>query len=115
MVRAKGPIQTILVTDATAAAGCPPGQYTIGGVDCQLGADGRVSLPGTPYLAGSALTMDWALAHTIRFTGLPFAQAVAMASTIPATWLGDATAGVVIADWDEERCELRVVDVEGGW
>ena len=40
MVRAKGAGRTILVTDAIAAAGCAPGAYTIGGVDCELG-DGR--------------------------------------------------------------------------
>jgi N-acetylglucosamine-6-phosphate deacetylase len=114
MVRAKTPGRTILVTDAIAAAGCTPGPFTIGGVVCQLGADGRVSLPGTPYLAGSALTMDSAIGHTVRFTGLPFAQVVAMASVVPATWLGDATAGVVTADWDEARYQLRILSVDEG-
>ena len=33
--------------------------------------DGRVSLPGTPYLAGSALTLDRAIANTVRFTRPP--------------------------------------------
>ena len=70
MVRAKGADRTILVTDAIAAAGCAPGRYTIGAVECELGADGRVSLPGTPYLAGSSLTLDRAIANTVRFTGL---------------------------------------------
>ena len=53
MVRAKGVERTILVTDAIAAAGCAPGRYRIGAVECELGPDGRVSLPGTPFLAGS--------------------------------------------------------------
>ena len=35
MVRAKGPGRSILVTDATAAAGCAPGRYAIGGVACE--------------------------------------------------------------------------------
>ena len=64
------PARTILVTDAIAAAGCAPGRYTIGGVECELGDDGRVSLPGTPYLAGSSLTLDRAIGNTVRFTGL---------------------------------------------
>ena len=51
--------------------GARHGRYAIGGVDCELGADGRVSLPGTPYLAGSSLTLDRAIANTVRFTGLP--------------------------------------------
>jgi N-acetylglucosamine-6-phosphate deacetylase len=108
MVRAKGLERTILVTDAMAAAGCAPGSYSIGGVDCELGRDGRVSLPGTPYLAGSALTLDQAIGNTVRFAGVPLEDAIAMASTIPARWLGEATAGTVTADWDQERCALRV-------
>ena len=52
MVRAKGVERSILVTDATSAAGCGPGRYSIGDVVCESREDGRVSLPGTPYLAG---------------------------------------------------------------
>jgi N-acetylglucosamine-6-phosphate deacetylase len=113
MVRAKGVARTILVTDAIAAAGCAAGRYAIGGVVCDLGEDGRVSLPGTPYLAGSALTMDRAIGHTVRFAGVPLEEAVAMASTIPARWLGDTTAGTVTADWDQERSELTIAGVTG--
>jgi N-acetylglucosamine-6-phosphate deacetylase len=108
MVRAKGARRTILVTDAIAAAGCAPGRYAIGGVDCDLGEDGRVSLPGTPYLAGSSLTMDRAIANTVRFTGLPLDEVIPMASTIPASYLGTTPAGIVTAEWDDEAGELRV-------
>lgn len=111
MVRAKTPKRTILITDAGAAAGCPPGTYTIGGATCVLDADGRVSLPGTPYLAGSALRLDAAVANAVRFTGLPFTDAVAMASSIPAAWIGADTAGRVTADWDADNHRLHVVDV----
>ena len=69
MVRAKGARSTILVTDATAAAASAAGEYTIGGVTTVLGDDGRLSLPGTPYLAGSSLTMDRAIGNAVRFTG----------------------------------------------
>ena len=112
MVRAKGAARTILVTDAIAAAGCAPGRYTIGGVDCDLGADGRVSLPGTPYLAGSSLTLDRAIANTVRFTGLPLDAVIPMASTIPASSVGAATAGAVTADWDADTYELRIRRVQ---
>ena len=111
MVRAKGPAQTILVTDAIAAAGCTPGRYTIGGVTCELGADGRVSLPGTPYLAGSGLTLDRAIANTARFTGLSIDTVIPMASAIPARYMGTTTAGSVIADWDAEAGELQIRSV----
>jgi N-acetylglucosamine-6-phosphate deacetylase len=111
MVRAKREGGTILVTDAIAAAGCAPGRFTIGGVECELREDGRVSLPGSPYLAGSALTLDRAIANAVRFAGVSIGQAVKMASTIPAEYLGEVPAGTVSAYWDESGHELRVVSV----
>jgi N-acetylglucosamine-6-phosphate deacetylase len=108
MLRAKGTYKTILVTDAIAAAGCAPGRYTIGGVTCELGESGRVSLPGTPYLAGSGLTMDRAIANTVRFTGLPIDAVIPMASTNPARYMGIEPAGRVTADWSPDTGELRV-------
>jgi N-acetylglucosamine-6-phosphate deacetylase len=111
MVRAKGDEWTVLVTDAIAAAASPPGRYTIGGVDCVLGDDGRVSLPGTPYLAGSALTMDRAVGNTVRFTGLSIDTVLRMASDRPARYLGTSPAGIVDAEWDEAASALRVLRV----
>jgi N-acetylglucosamine-6-phosphate deacetylase len=108
MVRAKSPGRTILVTDAMAAAGRPPGRYALGGLSCDVAADGRVSLPGTPYLAGSALTLDRAIANTVRFTGLSVDTVIPMASTIPASYLGTTTSGTVTAEWDAETGELRI-------
>ena len=119
MIRAKGPGRTILVTDAVAAAGANDGSakalagrhYTIAGVDCELREDGRVLLPGTPYLAGSSLTLDRAIANTVRFTGLSIDDVVPMASTIPATYIGMTTAGTVTADWEPGSGELQIRDV----
>jgi N-acetylglucosamine-6-phosphate deacetylase len=108
MIRAKGAGRTILVTDAVAAAASAPGRYTIGDVDSELGEDGRVSLPGTPYLAGSSLTMDRAIANTVRFTGLSIDAVIPMASTIPATYLGMTTAGTVTAEWEPATGELHI-------
>jgi N-acetylglucosamine-6-phosphate deacetylase len=109
MLRAKGLERSVLVTDAVAAAGCPPGAYQIGGVECELDADGRVSLPGTPYLAGSALTLDRAIANTVRFTGLPLEKAIPMATTTPARAIGTSTTGTVVAEWDAATCNLQIV------
>lgn len=109
MVRAKTPQRIILVSDAIAAAGRAPGAYPIGGQMCDLAADGRVSLPGTPYLGGSSLTLDRAIGNTVRFTGLPLDDVIPMASAVPASLLGMAPAGTVEAEWDPERYELRVV------
>jgi N-acetylglucosamine-6-phosphate deacetylase len=111
MIRAKGFRHTILVSDAIAAAGRPPGEYAIGGQACTLGADGRVSLTGTPYLAGSSLTLDRAIGNTVRFTGLTLEEVTPMASTIPAAFLGMSTAGTLDAEWNSHTCELQVRDV----
>jgi N-acetylglucosamine-6-phosphate deacetylase len=100
MVRAKGPHRSVLVTDAIAAAGAPPGAYTCGDAGGVLDEHGRVSLPGTPYLAGSALTMDRAIANAVRFTGLAIDDVIPMATTIPAAYMGLAPAGAVCADLD---------------
>ena len=108
IARAKTPQRTILVTDAIAAAGCAPGMYRIGDVDVELGSNGRVSLSGTPFLAGSAVTLPEAIGNMVRFTGVPLAEAVAMASTIPAGYLGIETAGTLAAEWDGSTYQLRV-------
>ena len=108
MVRAKGKTRTILVTDAVAAASAPPGRYTVGDVVCESDRTRRVSKPGTPYLSGSSLTLDRAVANTVRFTGMPIDDVVPMASTIPAAFLGMTTVGTVTADWEPERAELSV-------
>jgi N-acetylglucosamine-6-phosphate deacetylase len=111
MIRAKTPQRTILTTDAMAAAGCPPGSYRIGDADVDVSDDRRVSLRGTPYLAGSALTMAEAVANTVRFTGLPLDDVLSMASAIPAKYIGIELDGTVIAEWDPDRFALKVLDV----
>jgi len=112
MIRAKTPARSILVTDAVGAAGMPPGRYTLGGQEVELSATGRVSVPGALYLAGSALRLDAAVGHTVRFTGLPLEEVVAMASTRPAGYLGIPTAGRVTAEWDSAASALQIVRVD---
>ena len=110
-VRAKTPGRTILVTDAMAAAGCAPGSYRIGDLDVDVGVDRRVSLRGTPYLAGSALTMPEAVANTVKFTGFRFEDVLPMATRIPSEYMGIAPAGRVTAEWDPASFCLRIRDV----
>ena len=111
MVRAKTPRRTILVTDAMAAAACVPGTYRIGDVSVDVGADRRVSLSGTPYLAGSARARPDAIANTVRFAGVTLDDAVSMATTIPAEYIGIACAGTVTAEWDAGAGTLAVIAV----
>ncbi|CAK9891010.1 MULTISPECIES: N-acetylglucosamine-6-phosphate deacetylase [Pseudomonas] len=73
------------VTDSTAAAGMPDGEYKLGShtvTKCL----GGVRLPdGT--LAGSTLTMDLALRNLVKI-GLPLAEASQRLSQFPADYLG---------------------------
>jgi N-acetylglucosamine-6-phosphate deacetylase len=111
MIRAKTPARTILVTDAMAAAGMPPGRYTLGSQEVELSPSGRVAAPGAPNLAGSALRLDAAIGNTVRFTGLPLEEVVAMASSRPAEYLGLAPAGRITAEWDPSAGVFRTVRV----
>jgi N-acetylglucosamine-6-phosphate deacetylase len=108
MIRAKTVRRTILVTDAIAAAGQPPGEYQLGGVKVRLDQTGRVAVPGAPNLAGSALAMDRAVANTVRFAGVSIEDALAMASTNPAGYLGVKPAGTLHLEWDPAAFTLRV-------
>jgi N-acetylglucosamine-6-phosphate deacetylase len=111
MIRAKTPARTILVTDATTAAGRPPGDYMLGSLKVRLDDTGRVSVPGQPNLAGSALSLDRAIGNTVRFTGLPLAEVVSMATTAPARYLGIPTSGTVHARWDPTTYRFTVMKV----
>ena len=100
MVRAKTPQRTLLVTDAVAAAGCVPGTYELNGEQVVLSEDGRVFQPGAPWLAGAAITLDRAVANTVKFTGLALDEVLPMASSQPAKYLGVQASDRVTADWN---------------
>jgi N-acetylglucosamine-6-phosphate deacetylase len=53
--------------------------------------------------------MDRAVANTVRFAGVSLEDALAMASTNPATYLGVPTSGTLHLEWDPEAFTLRVV------
>ncbi len=95
MMRCKGAERIVLITDAMAAAAAPPGTYRLGEVLAEVGPDGYVRLPGTPYLAGSALTMERAIENTARFAGLPLDHALRLANRQPRTLFPDLGDGVV--------------------
>lgn len=87
-IRAKTPGRSVLVTDAVAPADAPPGVYRLGDEQIIAGEDGRVQKPGQPNLAGSALTLDRAVANVTLRCGVAFAEVWEMASTRPAALLG---------------------------
>jgi len=81
-VRAKGIDRICLVTDMMAAAGMPPGDYTLFGRKVIV-ADGAARLEdGT--LAGSIATLDAELRNLVAWAGVTPAQALHMATGVPA-------------------------------
>jgi N-acetylglucosamine-6-phosphate deacetylase len=90
----------VLVTDAAAPAGCPPGRYQLGEQAVDLTADNRVMLVGQERLAGSALRMDRGVENLMRIAGLSLADAVSMATTNAARAgrVPGRTAGLVAGD-----------------
>jgi N-acetylglucosamine-6-phosphate deacetylase len=96
--RAKGTQRLILISDAVAAAGMPPGHYKVVETDIEVKEDGSVHLVGTPYLAGSGLKLCRAVDNVMRMAGISFVEAIRMATCSPASLMGCAT----------ERGTLRV-------
>ncbi len=78
---AKGPTQTVLITDAISATGMPDGRYRLGSFEVDV-RDGKCMADGR--LAGSVLTMDRAVRNLARFAEWDLAQAVVAASQNPA-------------------------------
>ncbi|MDR5709637.1 MAG: N-acetylglucosamine-6-phosphate deacetylase [Armatimonadota bacterium] len=102
--RLVGPDRVVLTTDACAAAGMPPGTYTLGGREVSVGADGVPRLPDGK-LAGSSLRMDQGIANLVRW-GIPLADAVRSAATIPARLLGLADRGAIAPGMRADLCVL---------
>ena len=77
----------VLVSDSSPLAGVPPGRYRMWGQDCEVSADGRVGLAGTPYLAGGGTFLGGCLAAALGM-GLTIRQAVTAAAVRPRELLG---------------------------
>ncbi|MGH7994788.1 MAG: N-acetylglucosamine-6-phosphate deacetylase [Opitutaceae bacterium] len=74
-VRAKPSGRVLFTTDAMAAAGAPPGRYTLGAMTVDVEADGVPRQPGEEGFAGSALTPDEGVRRTAAYLGWTAAEA----------------------------------------
>jgi N-acetylglucosamine-6-phosphate deacetylase len=86
-----GPRATALVTDAMAAAGMADGRYRLGGADVEVsGAVARLAAAaeGPTPLAGGTTRLVEVLRRVVQKCGVDLADAVAAASSTPATLLG---------------------------
>ena len=107
VAEAKGPEQTVLITDATSATGMPDGRYHLGNIEVEV-RDGKCMADGK--LAGSVLTMDRAVRNLARFAEWNLAQAVAAASQNPARVAKIANKGALAAGAD---ADFGVLNAEG--
>ena len=80
-LRAKGVERSVLITDATAAAGMPDGTYQLGPITVEV-KDGKCTSHGS--LAGSVLTMDRAVRNLTQFSPWSLRDAVRAATLNPA-------------------------------
>jgi N-acetylglucosamine-6-phosphate deacetylase len=94
---AAAPGRIVLVTDAAACAGMPPGEYTLGGQPIELPpGDGVPPVRPDGTLAGSALRMDVAVSNMVS-VGVSLPAAVAAATRIPADLIGRPDLGRIAA------------------
>jgi N-acetylglucosamine-6-phosphate deacetylase len=83
ILRAKGLERSILVSDAVSAAATEPGLYPFADMMVEHASDGSVRLPGSRYLAGSALLLDAAVRNLVTWNLVTPEQAIRMASQNP--------------------------------
>ncbi|MFM8470585.1 MAG: N-acetylglucosamine-6-phosphate deacetylase [Limisphaerales bacterium] len=75
-------------TDAMSAAGSPPGRYTIGPIELEVGADQIVRQPGKPNFAGSALKPIDGITRAAQMLGKPWHEVWPHFSVRPAELMG---------------------------
>lgn len=114
---AAAPGRIMLVTDATAALGMPPGRHQLAGREIVVPAAGPPTLrDGT--LAGAAAGLDTAVGVAVR-AGVDPAVALLAATRVPADALGVADHGRLAAGapadlvWLDERWRARATWVDG--
>ena len=88
---ASAPGRIVLVTDAAAPAGMPPGRYELGGEPVVL-EPGQPPLREDGTIAGSSLALDEGVANAVGI-GIDLLTAVEAATRIPADLVGRADLG----------------------
>jgi N-acetylglucosamine-6-phosphate deacetylase len=107
----------MLVSDAVAALGMPPGTYALGGQPTRVRV-GSAPVRSDGTLAGSALRLDAAVANTIA-CGIDPAVALTAATRVPADALGAPDLGRLAAGaaadlvWLDEHWSTRTTWVAG--
>jgi N-acetylglucosamine-6-phosphate deacetylase len=87
MLRVKSAERSVLISDAVSLASMPPGQCraAVGG-DVLLEKDGRLSIVGTPFLAGAALPLRSGISNAVRMAGITWPDSIQMVTKNPARY-----------------------------
>jgi len=102
------------VSDATAAAGMPDGEYPLAGRKV-FKRGHRVTLEDGETLAGSVISLADAVRNLVSL-GVPLSESVAMASTRPAEYLGHADLGRISPGARASIAQLDAnLKVQGVW
>ena len=99
ILRCKGVERTIVISDAITQAGLPPGTYPAAGGKMEVAANGRISLAGTPYLAGAGADLGQGVSNLVRMGVASRRDALRMATLNPARLLSrDSRMGALEAE-----------------
>jgi len=121
LIRVKTPSRVVLTCDASSLAGLPPGIYALWGQQFEVSGTGRVSVPGTPFLAGSGVFTDVCVGRVVEMADVTLQDAVEMATERPRELLGLPSrrlevgheTELVLFDWCRGS-ELVVRELVGG-
>jgi len=106
--KALPPERLYYTTDAMAAAGAPPGRYTLGASELEVGPDQVVRQPGSALFAGSALRPIDGIRRAAAMLGCEWQEVWPHFSDIPARWM-HLEAGLEVGN-PADFCLLRTND-----
>jgi N-acetylglucosamine-6-phosphate deacetylase len=111
-VRAKGLERTILISDAVALAGMPPGIYDAGYRKFEVREDGYIGVFGEPRMAGSGIMLRKGIENLVRFAGVSLEESVLTVTRNPAKWLGlsKGLESFIRFRWDEMSKRISVCE-----
>lgn len=96
--RTKGSGRVVLISDAAPPGGLGAGTTVWAGMKVDVSADGRISLAGTPYLAGAGHLQDRGIGFYMDSTGCSLADAVRACTVTPAAMIGLAPESVSLQE-----------------
>lgn len=124
LIHQKGPLQLALVSDASSATGCQPGDYALGGLTIELRSGNLVLTKevspetGVRPMAGSATPLLQMVRNVVGW-GYPLHDAIRMATLVPAQIIKQPRKGCLRVGHDADlivlnpRLELQGVFVKG--